>query len=297
MEKEGAKITTFEDLKEDEVEHLMKFLTAEDVMVLGQTSVKWRDTCKPVFRKKTKEMSVAWSRDDYIPTAEEVAIVERLLANNLIPSQIITGKVAAVSEVWSRNHYIPTEAEVDFVALLASNGHIPQQILAAKAAELGGNGSMIINPSLSRVAAAAALASHGYITHVGNLGLRNLDLDSVSAGNLANLVRCVSNWVQIYGVRGDLSPVFGTAECSELSIGRTDLSTAETQCLLAAMVSGVRVVVLRRGVTLDMETLSQYDGKGECERVLAWWHTGRRYRDQVDQVVDEENRLGIQDGK
>ena len=62
MEKEGAKITTFEDLKEDEVEHLMKFLTAEDVMVLGQTSVKWRDTCEPVLGKKTKEMSVAWSR-------------------------------------------------------------------------------------------------------------------------------------------------------------------------------------------------------------------------------------------
>ena len=176
----ASKITTFEDLKEDEVEHLMKFLTAEDVMVLGQTSVKWRDTCKPVFRKKTKEMSVAWSRDDYIPTKEEVAIVERLLANNLIPSQIITGKVAAVSEVWSRNNYFPTEAEVDFVALLASNGHIPQQILAAKAAELGGNG-YTFNSSLPQLATAAALATHGYITHVGNLGLRNLDLDSVSA--------------------------------------------------------------------------------------------------------------------
>ena len=281
MEKEGAKITTFEDLKEDEVEHLMKFLTAEEVMVLGQTSVKWRDTCKPVFRKKTKEMSVAWSRDDYIPTKEEVAIVERLLANNLLPSQIITGKVAAVSEVWSRNNYFPTEAEVDFVALLASNGHIPQQILAAKAAKLGGNGSMIINPSLSRVAAAAALATHGYITHVGNLGLRNLDLDSVSAGNLANL-QCVHGDVLISGVRSDLSPVLGTAKSFGLDIVYMDLSTAETQSLLAAMVSGVEEVELGRGVTLDMETLSQYDGKGNCGRVMVCGDTVmRRYRGQL----------------
>ena len=34
-EKEEAKVTTIDDLKVDEVEYLMKFLTAEDVMALG----------------------------------------------------------------------------------------------------------------------------------------------------------------------------------------------------------------------------------------------------------------------
>ena len=81
-------------------------------------------------------MSAAWSRVDYIPTAEEVATVELLLAHGLLNSQVITGKVAAVSEVWSHDHYIPTEAEIAFVVLLASNGHIPQQILASKASKL-----------------------------------------------------------------------------------------------------------------------------------------------------------------
>ena len=137
------------------------------------------------------------------------------------------------------------------------------------------------NPSLPQVAAAAALATYGYITHVGYLGLGNLDLDSVSAGNLANLVQCVHDVVLISRIRGDLSPVLGIAKSFGLDIGYMDLSTAETQSLLAAMVSGVEEVELGRGVTLDMETLSQYDGKGECERVVAWWDTGRRYRDQV----------------
>ena len=87
--------------------------------------------------------------------------VELLVAHGLLPSQVITGKVAAVSEVWSQNHYSPTEAEVAFLALLASNGHgqIPEQILASKANELTELLSIFFfNPSLPLVAAAAALA-------------------------------------------------------------------------------------------------------------------------------------------
>ena len=278
--------STLDDLKRYDVEHLMKFLTSEDVMALGQTCVKWRDICQPEWRKKKpEEMSAAWSRYDHIPTAEEVASVELLVAHGLLTSQIITGKVAAVSQVWSRNHYFPTESEVAFVALLASNGHgqIPEQILASKANELTELLSIFFfNPSLPLVAAAAALATHGYITHVVQLGLYNLDLDlDVSAGNLANLVQCVSTYVWISRIRGDLGPVFGTAKCSELNLVDMDLSTAETQSLLGAMVSGVRLVFLCRGVTLDMETLSQYDGKGECGRVWVWEDTGRRYRGQL----------------
>ena len=45
-----------------------------------------------------------------------------------------------------------------------------------------------------------------------------------------------------------------------------NLSAADTQSLLTLMVSGVEVV-LHGGVTLDMGTANQYDGKGEHERV------------------------------
>ena len=47
----------------------------------------------------------------------------------------------------------------------------------------------------------------------------------------------------------------------------TNLSTADTESLLAVMVSGVEEVRLGMNVTLDMEMLAQYDGKGECRRV------------------------------
>ena len=50
----------------------------------------------------------------------------------------------------------------------------------------------------------------------------------------------------------------------------TNLSTADTESLLAVMVSGVEEVRLGMDVTLDMEMLAQYDGKGECRRVGVW---------------------------
>ena len=48
------------------------------------------------------------------------------------------------------------------------------------------------------------------------------------------------------------------------------------------MVTGVQEVVLLGGDgTLDMDTLAQYDGKGECGEVGLWWDTRERYRDQL----------------
>ena len=60
-----------------------------------------------------------------------------------------------------------------------------------------------------------------------------------------------------------------------------NLSIAHTRSLLAAMVSGVEEVELGMNVTLDMKTLAQYDGKGDCRRVYVWGDANRRYRAQI----------------
>ena len=44
----------------------------------------------------------------------------------------------------------------------------------------------------------------------------------------------------------------------------------------------VKEVWLRAGVSLDMETLAQYDGKGKCESVPLWDDTRERYGARVD---------------
>ena len=77
----------------------------------------------------------------------------------------------------------------------------------------------------------------------------NLDLDRVSAGNLAILAQCVNHRVGIVNVRGDLSPMLRSVRCRELEMADMRLSTAHTESLLATMVSGVEVVLLGAGVT------------------------------------------------
>ena len=54
---------------------------------------------------------------------------------------------------------------------------------------------------------------------------------------------------------------------------------------MTAMVSGVEKVELGRGVTVDMETLAQYDGKGECRMVWLWGQI--IYREQVNMWTKE----------
>ena len=136
--------------------------------------------------------------------------------------------------------------------------------------------------SQALVAFAAALATHGYITEVEYLCLADLDLYSMSPWDLVNLVRCV-NHLSIYGgVHGDLGPVLDNVECCRLYIWEKKLSAAETQSLLTAMVTRVKVVELN-DVALDWDVLSQYDGKGACVTV-EWDHghdTTGGHRDQM----------------
>ena len=74
--------------------------------------------------------------------------------------------------------------------------------------------------------------------------------------------------VTILNVTGDLAPVLSSVQCRGLTIeGPQRLSTANTQQLVAAMDTRVERVVLASGATLDIDTLAQYDGTGECEEV------------------------------
>ena len=97
---EGEKVTItsnyfaiIDDLDEYAVGHLLKFLTADDVMALGQTSSKWLVICGPLMKKKALE---TWSNTGHIPSAAEVATVELLVAHDLLSSQIFTRKVGSV---------------------------------------------------------------------------------------------------------------------------------------------------------------------------------------------------------
>ena len=164
---------------------------------------------------------------------------------------------------------------------LVQSGYLSPQIVADKASQIAKDLEDVERgPSLSQVQCGAALATLGHITQVKVLCLRDLDISPVPAEDLSSLVKC-SDAVIIDRVTGDLSPVLSSVQCRKITISNTSLSTADTQRLVAAMVTRVKSVALGRDVTLDVDTLAQYDGEGKCEEVVLWMDTRERYRDQL----------------
>ena len=187
-------------------------------------------------------------------------------------------RAAEIEQKWSYSDYTPSAAEVNCASLLAKHGHLPSHNITLKAYFVAK--SLNQNPSQAQVQCGAALATQGYITQVETLWLHDKDISLVPAEDLASLVKCVTDEIYIDNVTGDMAPVFSNAKCRRLDIYRMNLSTADTKHLLTAMVSGVKQVWPSYVVTLDMETLAQYDGKGECEEV--WFGDGQtRYGDQM----------------
>ena len=135
--------------------------------------------------------------------------------------------------------------------------------------------------SLSRLRCGAVLASQGFITQVPMLWLDDLDISLVPAGDLSKLVKCVSDSVTITNVCGDLAPVLSNVQCRDLGIVSQSLNASDTKCLVDAMVRRVQEVWLD-DVSLDMETLAQYDGQGVCRELRFRADTLERYRGQVD---------------
>ena len=149
--------------------------------------------------------------------------------------------------------------------------------------------AQLYHPPLAEVALAAALASRGQLGTVRRLRLVSLPLSSVPALELGSLARCVRGvdyHLDIDGVTGDLAPLLDNINCTSLSVRNMGLSTADTRALVAAMASRVQEVVLGGDVTLDMETLARYDGRGVCSRLQLGGATRESYGGQVEEWAD-----------
>ena len=159
------------------------------------------------------------------------------------------------------------------------SGYLSPQIVVDKASQVAED--LERGPSLSVVQCGAALASQGYIPLLERLWLYNLDTSLVPASDLSSLVKCVTNLFGINNVTGDLAPVLSNLQCRMLYIFNTSLTTADTQQLVAAMDTRVKEVTLESGITLDIETLAQYNGMGECEKVIFRGESSMRYKNQA----------------
>ena len=171
-------------------------------------------------------------------------------------------------------------------------GYLSSEIINKKLVEITKSWSrMSYTPSLPEVTCAAAIAELGHITSMKYMRLVNLDLDRISASDLASLAQGNNfDTVWINKVIGNLVPILQNIKCKQLHI--SNMSTADvcvvnmnvndTQSLVSAMNKGVQELMLGGDVTLHMETLATYHGEGVCGRITFSDDVRRKYGPQVE---------------
>ena len=136
--------------------------------------------------------------------------------------------------------------------------------------------------SLPVITCSASLAHQGLLGSVKCIGLRNVDLTSVTAEHLATLVSSVWERVIIWNVSGcDLVTILESVKSEMLVIQDQSLGREETQALVRAMESSVESVWLDREVTLEIRDLMEYSGQRKCWFAGCYSDTTDRYREQL----------------
>ena len=152
----------------------------------------------------------------------------------------------------------------------------------------------IYYPSVAEVRCAAALAATGQLTSVLNMKLRNLELPSIE--DMPSLARVIISGVGLWNVTGDIGPLVSRLTCTWLRISNTDLDQAATSSLVHGLQHGVAELKLDGKVRLHIQTLLEYDGRGQCDEVECSGHAWYTYKeemktwaDRVGWSVEEEN--------
>ena len=145
--------------------------------------------------------------------------------------------------------------------------------------------------SLKTITDAACLAHHGMLGSLKSIWLydllENVDLSSVPTEHLASLVSCVTEGVYVFNVsNSDLTSILDSSKSRMLYINNQSLSTKETQAVVQAMANVEEVYLGERfgyheEVRLDISTLVTYGGRGKCQKVVFYYDTADKYREEV----------------
>ena len=148
------------------------------------------------------------------------------------------------------------------------------------------------------IAEAARLAHEGLLGPLTGwrLILCRVDLFSVPTAHLASLVSSVTSKIAIFEVYGDLINILDNVKSKEMDIIGQNLSKEETRALVQAMETRVNEVSLGVGeeVNLDIGTLTDYSGYGECYQVTSS-HSLQEYRDELRSWARDRNWSTILD--
>ena len=130
---------------------------------------------------------------------------------------------------------------------------------------------------------AAQLAWEGHLPSVESMWLRSKDLSDIPRDQLGKLASLVTGWVDINNIKPAiyLDIILERVRCPLLQLENTSLTDPQTRALITAMRDGVERVGLYGDVTLDIEALCQYDGRGTCWEIEVMSDTRTRYGERL----------------
>ena len=145
------------------------------------------------------------------------------------------------------------------------------------------------NPSLPMFRLAAMLAWEGHLPSVKKMKLSYRDLISdIPCVKLGKLASIVTDVVMIYSIDpASLDIVLESVRCSLLGLVNMTLTEPQTRALVTALTERLERLTLSSGLTVDIETLCQYDGQGRCQRLGAWRDTRRMYGERLRRWGEE----------
>ena len=132
---------------------------------------------------------------------------------------------------------------------------------------------------------------------MANLDLSNVDLSEVPVQHLASLASCVGSSLKIWNINSGqhIISLLTNLKIEGLTISKQFLGREETKALVQALESGVKAVWLFRGVTLDVEALSEYSGQGMCRVVEISGDTAARHRKELRNWTSNRNWRVVED--
>ena len=133
--------------------------------------------------------------------------------------------------------------------------------------------------SVSEVKTAALLAWEGYLTSVEYMNIVNIDITDIPRDQMKKLTAIVTGevWIDNITPTSHLGSILAWVKCPVLWLRNMELTEENTRALVTAMRERVEEVRLG-SITLNIDELNKYDGRGRCRELRVWGNTKDRHR-------------------
>ena len=156
-------------------------------------------------------------------------------------------------------------------------------------------------PSVAEVRRAALLAWEDYLTSLEYMEIEDMEdmgLSDIDSDHMKKLTSIVTDRVWIVNVTpaSQVGGILASVRCEMLVLVNMKLSEAHTRALVTAMRDRVERVELWGNVTLDIEALCEYQGRGRCRELQVWGNTVSRHRARLRRWAGQAGWTVTEDG-